>query len=408
VPLRAVAIRPESSVLLHAGDDTLVFRSGPDFVVNTGGAGAFRDFRGRAIFFGQPAHARELVAAERSMVGRVAVFAGPLGAAATEIVPRLGMAGAAGIILLVPDSAQFDLFVRSRGDTRFHVDADVRDPVWQPPLPVLLAGPALTDALLDGVPLPAGLMEGAAAAAVDLDRTVTARIATTSHPLPATNVAAMLPGSDPARADEYVVYTAHFDHLGVGVPDAQGDSIYSGFSDNAAGVAMLLAIAESLRHEPPARSVLFLFLTAEEVGLLGSSYLAVTFPVPLERIRALINLDGGAPPAPPISWRIAGGDSPLGETATAIAADRGWTTITGPASPNSDHWPFLARGVPSIFIIPGDEWENVDAAGRSVLRERWNRYHQPGDRWSPDFPFAGLARYAEFALLIGRHIGDRQ
>jgi Zn-dependent M28 family amino/carboxypeptidase len=219
--------------------------------------------------------------------------------------------------------------------------------------------------------------------------------------LPAANVAAMLPGSDPDRRNEYVVYTAHYDHLGIGVPDAAGDSIYSGFSDNAAGVAMLLAIAEQLRDAPPPRSVLFLFFTGEERGLLGSSYFASHPPVRLTRMRALINLDAGAPPAPPVSWRIAGGDSALDQTARRVAEGRGWTVTVGPASPNSDHWPFLYRGVPSIFIIPGEEWEGTTPEVRAALRARWDRYHQPGDRWFPDFPFAGLGRYADFALLVG-------
>jgi hypothetical protein len=407
IPLRAADIRPESRVLLTAGRDTLLFRNGADFVVNTGGAGAFRDFRGRAVFFGQPASAAALVAAERSLVGRVAVFAGPLGAAAMEIVPRLSMAGAAGIVILVPDTAQFELFVRSRGQTRYFVDAEVNDPVWQPPLPVLLAGPRMTDALLEDAELPAGIMDGTVERAFELGRTVVARIVTHTYDLPAANIAAMLPGSDPAARDEYVVYTAHYDHLGIGIPDASGDSIYSGFSDNAAGVAMLLAIAERMRTAPPNASVLFLFLTGEERGLLGSSYLAAHSPVPLERIRAVINLDAGAPPAPPVSWRIAGGDSPLGAAAARVALRRGWTATLTPASPNSDHWPFLARGVPSIFIIPGEEWENVTAAERAMLRERWDRYHLPGDRWAPDFPFAGLGRYAEFALLVGLEAASR-
>jgi hypothetical protein len=401
VPLRAADIHPASRAVVQAGTDSAVFRSGHDFIVNTGGPGAFRDFRGRAIFFGQPAHAARLIAAERSLVGRVAVFAAPLGVSALEIVPALSHAGAAGIVILVPDTAQFELFVRSRGATRYFVDAEVSDPVWQPPLPVLLAGPAMTDALLDGVPLTGGILDGTALQATELSRTVIARISATTYNVPAANVAAMLPGSDPALSDEYVVFTAHYDHLGIGLPDPAGDSIYSGFSDNAAGVAMLLAIAEELRAAPPPRSVLFLFPTGEERGLLGSSYFASHPPVPAGRMRAVINLDAGAPPAPPVSWRIAGGDSPLDDMARRVAAARGWSTMHGPASPNSDHWPFLQRGVPSIFIIPGDEWENVSPAQRAALRERWDRYHQPGDRWAADFPFAGLGRYAEFALLVG-------
>ncbi|CAN5636585.1 M28 family metallopeptidase [soil metagenome] len=411
IPLRAARVGETSSLLLQVGQDGRSFMHGRDFIVNTGGTGAFRDFRGRTLFLGQPVHAADLIAAERSLVGQVAVFLGPLGASALDIVPALSHAGAAGVIIMVPDADQYALYVRSRGETRYFVDAAVDDPVWQPDLPVLIAGPALSDALLDGIDIPPALLQGTATRGVDLGRSIVAVIHTSISTVEAANVAAMLPGSDPALSGEYVVYTAHYDHLGVSVPDATGDSIYSGFSDNAAGVAMLLAIAEALRDVPPARSLVFLFFTGEERGLLGSSYMAATQPVPLERIAGLINLDAGAPPAPPISWRIAGGDSSIGDssigqTAARVAARRGWTTTLSPASPNSDHWPFAQRGVPAIFIIPGDVWEDTTPEQRLALRERWDRYHQASDRWHADFPFAGLARYAEYALMVGLEIAS--
>lgn len=408
VPLRAAHVSPASAITITHPRASTQHQSGHDFVVNTGGEGAFRDFRGRAVFFGQPQHAAPLVAAERSLVGRVAVFLGPLGASAVELIPALSHAGAAGVVLLVPDPAQFDLYVRSRGAVRFFVDADVDDPVWQPRLPVIIAGPRMTDALLADTDIPAALVAGNATQALDLDRSLNARIDVAFENVAAANVGALLRGNDPARADEYVVYTAHYDHLGISAPDAAGDSIYNGFSDNAAGVAMLLAIAETMRDAPPARSVAFLFLTGEERGLLGASYFATAPHIPLDRVAALINLDAGAPPAPPTSWRIAGGEnSPLGETAAAIAAQHGWSATLSAASPNSDYWPFLQRGVPAIFLIPGAEWENVTDEERDALRRRWDRYHRPDDHWHLEFPFAGLQRYAEYALLIGLDVANR-
>jgi hypothetical protein len=228
----------------------------------------------------------------------------------------------------------------------------VDDPVWQPDLPVLLAGPQMTAALLAGVsPPPEPWSRG-----LDLHRSVDVRLTAHFETLPAANVAAVLPGSDPALRDEYVVYTAHYDHLGISAPDESGDSIYNGFSDNAAGVAMLLAIAEALRDSPPARSVAFLFLTARSAGCWDPRTSPPAGSCP-SSMAALINLDAGAPPAPPVSWRIAGGLSALGETARQVAEERGWTASLGAAGPNSDHWPFLQRGVPAIFIIPGNEWE---------------------------------------------------
>jgi hypothetical protein len=407
IPLRAARIDAASQVSIVARDST-AFRNVADFIVNTGGAGSFRDFRGRAVFFGQPMHAARLLGDSAALRGTVAVFLGPLAGSAVELIPALERAGVAGIVLLVPDAAQYDLYVRSRGDSRLFVDAPVADPVWQQSLPVLIAGPRLSDALLDGADVPAALVQGTADRSVDLDRVFSARIRADVTSLPAANIGAVLRGSDPARAHELIVYTAHYDHLGVSVPDAQGDSIYNGFSDNAAGVAMLLAIAEALRDDPPARSVAFLFFTGEERGLLGSAYLAAAPPFPLDRVRALINLDAGAPPAPPLNWRIAGGaGSPLGEAARDIAAGRGWAATLSAASPNSDYWPFLQRGVPAIFIIPGDQWENTSTEQRDALRRRWDRYHRADDHWHAEFPFSGLQRYAEYALLVGRELASR-
>jgi hypothetical protein len=409
VPMQRAFIEPASRAVVRQGADSVAFGHGAGFIVNTGGAGAFRDFRGRALFLGQPIHAAPLVARERSLVGRVAVFLGPLGGDALELVPALSHAGAAGIVILVPDPTQYDLYVRSRGGARYLVDADVDDPVWQPALPVIIAGPEMTEALLGDVAIPGALMEGTATEALELNRYLAVRIQATLETVPSANVAAVLPGSDPLQRQRFVAYTAHYDHLGVSVPDAAGDSIYNGFSDNAAGVAMLLAIAEALAAEPPPHSTLFLFLSGEERGLLGSSYMAARPPVPLDGIVGLINLDAGAPPAPPVSWRIAGGtDSPaLGAVAVRVAAARGWSVTASPASPNSDHWPFLRRQVPAIFIIPGDQWEGVSPEERDALRRRWDRYHQAGDHWHPDFPFAGLGRYADFALQVGLEAARR-
>jgi hypothetical protein len=408
IPLRQARINDASQVVVGSAAGTSVFRNVQDFTVNTGGAASLRDFEGGAHFLGQPIHAAARVAREPSLAGRVAVFLGPLGGSAVELVPALIDAGVTGIVLLVPDPTQYDLYVRSRGEARYFLDAAVDDPVWQPALPVLIAGPRLTESLIAGAGIPENVVQSDTGPGVDLGRSVTATISAEVSTVQAANVAAVLRGSDPALHDEYIVYTAHYDHLGISTPDAAGDSIYNGFSDNAAGVAMLLAIADAMRDSPPARSVAFLFFTGEERGLLGSTYMASAPPIPLDRIAALINLDAGAPPAPPLSWRIAGGTAtPLGALAAEVAAQNGWSATLSPAAPNSDYWPFLQRGVPSIFIIPGDRWENVSTDQRDALRRRWDRYHQAGDHWHPDFPFSGLQRYASFALQVGLAAGAR-
>lgn len=398
VPLvRAVVDTVSSRLTLLREGDTLAFAMPRDFVINTGGAGAFRDFAGEAVFVGTPDDALNVPAS--SLSGRVPVVVGPLGGAAARLIPDWKAAGVAGVVLLIADPERFALYARSRGQARFFVDAPLDEPIWQPELPVLLAGPDMAAALLDDPRPPAP--------GHPLGIEVGATLRVSEDPIRAANVLGLIRGSDPARHDEVVVFTAHYDHLGISTPDAEGDSIYNGFSDNAAGAAMLLEIARAFVEAPPARSVLFAFVTGEERGLLGSSYLVASPPVPLQRMIGVINLDAGAPPAPPVSWRIAGGTvSWLGGLAATVAAAHGWAADLSDPSPNSDYWPFLVRGVPAVFLIPGDTWEGVDAAGRDRLRTRWDRYHEASDEWAPDFPFAGLARYARYALELGKRLAD--
>jgi hypothetical protein len=405
VPLRKVRIDAVATRLsVSRQGQTAGFRHGDHFILSTGGAAAFRDMAGQALFAGTAGLAAAALERYPRLDGRVIVLLGGLGADARDLIPDWTARGAEGVVLLLTAADDYDLFVRSRGPDRLYVAAALDDPVWQPDLPVLMAGPRLSAAILEEAPLAPDALSGRRPfAALELERSLRLELAATVEPLAAANVAALLPGSDPALRDEVVIFTAHYDHLGIGVPDATGDTIYNGFSDNAAGTAMVLAIARELRRSPPARSVLFLFLTGEERGLLGSSYYAVAPLIPLARTHAVINLDAGAPAAPPVSWRVSGGaGTPLGVLARRVAAERGWTATLTSASANSDHWPFIQRGVPAVFLIPGAEWEGHSAAEQQALHRRWDQYHRPGDEWHPDFPFAGLQRYADYALALGR------
>jgi hypothetical protein len=360
-----------------------------DFVWNTGGRAAFRNFSGPVMFVG----AIDTTAVRRAPEarGHVVVLSGAMGAAALTYVPALMQAGAAGVIIATADTTIFNLYSRSRGEARYFVDAQINDPVWQADLPVVIVGPRLSQQLV------------ARNRFTKIEGVVNAEIEVVVEDVSSVNVAGIIPGSNTRLSDEIIAYTAHYDHLGVSTPNARGDSIYNGFSDNAAGVAMLLGIAELIKRTPPARSVLFLFFTGEERGLLGSSYYA-SFPMlPLDRMRAVINLDAGAPPAPPVSWRIAGGQgSKLGQIAQTVAIGQKWTADLSGASPNSDYWPFLQQHVPSIFIIPGNQWERTTPEQQTALRLRWDRYHRADDEYHPDFPFSGMARYGWYAYLVGR------
>ena len=404
VPVRSIRLDGRSTITLTAGPDTAAFTSGRDFVIQSGARQAFDDFSGDAIFAGTSDSALPVL--RRTDVARkVIVIAGPLAEDADSLVRFLQAEGAAAILQMVPDSQYLAELGTSLGNRRFWVDRAVDEPRWQASIPRIICGPRLSRALLTLAAIPASALEGRVDTGLPLDWYARSRIFRDVQKIPARNVVGWIPGSDPLRRGEIVLFTAHFDHLGIsgGAPD----SIYNGFSDNAAGVAMLLSIARVIGARPWSRSVAFVFMTGEEEGLLGSSSFAASPAWPLADIRAVINLDGGAPPRPPIAWRLAGlPDSPFSLLADSLTRALGWTPSRTGTRANSDHWPFLARGVPSIFIIPGNEWEDTSTAEHDALRQRWDHYHQPTDQWEPDFPFAGLARYAWLALRIGQSMGN--
>ncbi len=405
VPLvEAVVDTAATKVALTAGPPGGAARevfSTPDaFVPNVGTDATLVPFSGGLAYVGS---ARDVLAhpeALPDLAGRVALVRGPFGSDAAA-ADTLRARGVAGVVQLTPDSATYALYVRSRGPSRLFI-ADSAHAVssFIPGIPDVIASPAFGQALAPGL--------AAAGSAGDrpvlLPGRVDVQIAVHPRPLVSRNVAAILPGADPALRGEFVAYTAHLDHLGISTPDARGDSIYNGFSDNAAGCAMLLAIAHAMVAGPrPARSVLFLWPTGEERGLLGSDYFAAHPLVSPDSIAAEINLDAGAPPAPPVSWEIPGGDrSTLGSLAVQVARRAGWTAKVGPASPNSDYFPLLRIGVPAVFLVPGSApFEGLSADSSKALGRKWDHYHQPSDEWKADFPFSGLVRYAEFGYRVG-------
>jgi Zn-dependent M28 family amino/carboxypeptidase len=204
------------------------------------------------------------------------------------------------------------------------------------------------------------------------------------------NVIAVLPGSDPALAAEYVAVVAHMDHVGVGRP-LGGDSIYNGADDNASGTAGLLAIAEAAAGLRPAprRSMLLLAVSGEERGLLGSRYYAEHPTVPLERVVALVNLDMISRNRPDSVYLNGWGKSEVSDLVRRLAAERtdlglavGPDLEDRPVTPaDSDHYPFQRRGIPYIFFYSGGHPD----------------YHRPGDH--PDRVDADkAARIARLAL----------
>jgi Zn-dependent M28 family amino/carboxypeptidase len=139
--------------------------------------------------------------------------------------------------------------------------------------------------------------------------------------------------------------------------------------------------------------------TGEEQGLLGSDWFLSHPSWPLERLAAVINLDGNAPAGRPVAWRVAGDEEgALVRLVVNEATRQGWSTTLAPPAPGSDYYPFLRRGIPAVFYVPSDgPYEGMSLTMSDSLRTgMWSRYHQPTDEYREDFSFEGLERYAMF------------
>jgi Zn-dependent M28 family amino/carboxypeptidase len=233
--------------------------------------------------------------------------------------------------------------------------------------------------------------------------------------VPSANVVAKLEGRDPAVRDELVAYSTHWDHFGIG-PKIDGDDIYRGAVDNASGTAGLLEIARSLaRAEPrPRRSILFLFVTAEEQGLLGSTYYATRPLYPLAKTLAVLNLDGLNVAGRTKDLTIVGlGLSTLDDALARAAQAQGRVVRPDPMPEKgsyfrSDHFPFAKEGVPSVHAGGGMEYVGKPAGYGQRVREDYiaNRYHKPTDKVTPDWDMSGAVEDLELYLQVGRELAD--
>ena len=230
------------------------------------------------------------------------------------------------------------------------------------------------------------------------------------------NVAGLLRGSDPKLRDEVVVYTAHHDHLGIGEPDEQGDRIYNGALDNAAGTATVLAIAKAFAAlpEPPRRSILILFVAAEEQGLLGSEYYSKHPTFPPGRIAANINFDGGNIFGPSEEVAFIGlGKSSLDEVVKALAADQD-RQVVGDQFPDkgffyrSDQLNFARIGVPAIYLDTSTRLRGKPAEEGKEKIEAWEaeHYHQPSDELTDDWNYQGMIEDGLLGFYAGLRIAN--
>ncbi len=232
------------------------------------------------------------------------------------------------------------------------------------------------------------------------------------------NVIAKLEGSDPTLKNEYVIYTAHWDHLGRD-PKLSGDQIFNGALDNASGTAALLEIAEAFTKlaTPPKRSILFLAVTAEEKGLLGAKYYAENPLYPLNKTLANINMDGVNQWGRTTDITMVGDDnSTLIDLLREAATAQGRTVNPDPESEKgfyyrSDHFEFAKQGVPALYTDSGITYEGKDAAFSKQKRDEYttNDYHKVSDEIKSDWNLTGAVDDAQLLTMIGYRVaqGDR-
>ncbi|MDQ6828372.1 MAG: M20/M25/M40 family metallo-hydrolase [Gemmatimonadota bacterium] len=228
------------------------------------------------------------------------------------------------------------------------------------------------------------------------------------------NVVGIVRGRDPQLKDEYVALTAHWDHLGIG-PKVNGDSIYNGAEDNASGVADMLAVARAAADSPrPKRSLLFIFVTAEESGLLGSEYFAEHPTVSADRILGNVNVDGGNLLGVSRDLNVLGQNkSTLGAMLGQMVAKQGMR-LTPEAHPEngsfyrSDHFSFAKAGIPAVSIGSGTDYVGRDKDWGVKQDENYtdNRYHQPSDEYRADFDLRGAVQLADIVRRFAEQLAN--
>jgi Zn-dependent M28 family amino/carboxypeptidase len=232
------------------------------------------------------------------------------------------------------------------------------------------------------------------------------------------NVIGKLEGADPTLKNEYVIYTAHWDHLGRD-PKLTGDQIFNGALDNASGTATLLEIAEAFTKltTPPKRSILFLAVTAEEKGLLGAKYYAENPLYPLNKTLANINKDGVNQWGRTTDITMVGDDnSTLIDLLREAATEQHRVVNPDPESEKgfyyrSDHFEFAKQGVPALYTDSGINYEGKDASFSQQKRDEYTDkdYHKVSDEIKPDWDLTGAVDDAQLLMMIGYRVaqGDK-
>lgn len=332
--------------------------------------------------------------------------------------------GAAGVLLVhTDDSAGYgwNVVETSNGGTRFEIARTPNEKTPVLDMKAWVQNPVATKIMAMGGHDLAALKEKAKSRDFQSVKTgvrikATMKAAATVDTSP--NVVGMIPGSDPKLKNEYVIFTSHWDHLGVGKANDKGDTIYNGALDNASGVSAILGIADVIMKLPkgqrPKRSIYFLFPTAEEQGLLGTEYFVHNPLIPLNKIAANVNQDGVNLFGKALDFGALGEErSTLGVQVGDVATERG-LSVAPDLRPEqgsffrSDHFPFAKMGVPALSMRNGSKYVGKDADYINKMFNEFNtkHYHQPSDEFADWWDFDGIVQGTEIALAIAMKIAN--
>ncbi len=420
IKFREFSVTTETS--FKAGDVSL--KMGEDFVVAPPFSGD-KDISGRLVFVGfgfQSPSRNDLKGLDVKGKLVVLIEGPPKAADAAEwkklkagfIIKRnLFMQGAAGLVIVNTSTEQMPYATMADYLTRRQVER--ADEEQYPPEfpPFVVASDAGAEKLFDG----SGTTYAQALARAErgefvsqeLKPTAKLKIKLRGAKVAANNVVGVLEGTDAKLKEEAVVYTAHYDAFGV---SADG-RVYPGAADNALGVAEMLAIAEALAASPPRRSVIFLAVTGEEYGLHGAEHWVKNPTWKLKQVAANLNFDGvGTEIYGPLKKMVGFGaeHSELGATLEAVAAATGSTMFPDPMPEErsfyrSDHYAFVKRGVPALFLMGTDDSDKQTIVARIKAYEKKD-YHQPTDTVRPEWNWEGPRGVAQVGAVLGWRVGN--
>jgi Zn-dependent M28 family amino/carboxypeptidase len=245
---------------------------------------------------------------------------------------------------------------------------------------------------------------------VPLHVRLSAHMTSKIRPFESNNVIAVLPGADAVLKDEGILYTAHYDHLGIR-PDMPGDNIYNGAMDNATGCGIIMEIARvyASAAQRPRRSIYFASVTAEEQGLLGSEYMGKHPPIPAGKISLDLNYDDVRPLGAAEEVQVSGAERTTFYPAVLATAQDFHFKIRPDAHPEaghyyrSDHFSLARVGIPSFSINEGTKFKGHDEAWGLAQDEDYNshHYHQPSDEYHPGMDYTSDAAMARFGFALG-------